>query len=99
MRNSNEFLEKLSDKELLEILADLEHKRWSNWQKYVHSLCTKNADGSLTIPKERVEWWENEIETNYTDLEEKLKECDREEVRPVLKEIEKYMLQNIELMI
>lgn len=31
MKNSNNFLEKLSDKELLEILADMEHKRWARW--------------------------------------------------------------------
>lgn len=92
MGNSNEFLEKLFDDELMEILADLEHKRWANWQKYLHSLCVKNDDGSLTIPKERVDWCNYEIETSYADLDEKLKEYDREEVRPVLEAIKNYMV-------
>lgn len=52
MKNLNEFLEKLSENELLEILSDIEHKRWASWQKYLHSLCINNDDGSLTIPKE-----------------------------------------------
>lgn len=96
MKNSNGFLEKLSDKELLEILADMEHRRWASWQEYLHSLCIKNDDGSLTIPKERVDWWNYEIATSYAELEEKLKEYDREEVRPVLERIKSYMLESIE---
>lgn len=95
MKNSNEFLEKLSDKELLEILADMEHKRWASWQKYLHSLCVKNADGSLTIPKERVDWWNDEIAKSYAELDENLKEYDREEVRPVLEKIKSYILESI----
>ncbi|HHX67993.1 MAG TPA: hypothetical protein GX708_08100 [Gallicola sp.] len=71
----------------MEKLADIEHKRWAKWQKYLHSLCIKNEDGSLTIPKERVEHWNWEIETEYKDLPENIKEYDRAEVRNTLKEI------------
>lgn len=69
------------EEKLMETLADLEHRRWANWQKYLHSLCIKNEDGSLTIPKERVDHWNWEIETEYKNLPEKLKEYDRAEVR------------------
>ena len=79
--------ESLKNGERMERLADVEHKRWANWQSYLHSLCVKNEDGSLTIPKERVEWGNKEIETSYYHLEEKLKEYDRIEVRNTLKEI------------
>ena len=68
----------------IEELASNEHIRWANWQKYVHSLCIKNEDGSLTIPKEYVEHWEYEINTEYKDLPEKIKESDRKEVRQIL---------------
>ena len=69
----------------IEILADNEHNRWANWQKYVHSKCMKNEDGSLTIPKEYVEHWDYEINTKYKDLPENIKESDRNEVRQILK--------------
>lgn len=69
---------------LLEKLADLEHKRWSRWQKYLHSQCKKNDDGSLTIPKEKVERWKGQIKTDYKDLSEKEKESDRKEAKKTL---------------
>jgi hypothetical protein len=71
-------------KEFLEICADLEHDRWGSWQKYLHSLCVKNEDGSLTIPKEKVDRWERQIKTKYVNLSEQEKESDRHQVRPYL---------------
>ena len=68
----------------IEAGADLEHDRWAGWQKYLHSLCKKNDDGSLTIPKQRVEHWERQIATPYLELSEKEKEYDRIEVRKYL---------------
>ena len=73
---------------IIEIMADVEHERWSKWQKYLHSLCVKNDDGSLTISKERVKHWEMEIATPYSELSEKLKEYDREEARTTIKALE-----------
>lgn len=70
--------------EFIEKGADLEHERWSGWQKYLHSLCVKNDDGTLTITKERVERWERQIATNYSELSEQEKEYDRIEVRKYL---------------
>jgi len=78
------------EKELVEILANIEHKRWAGWQSYLHSLCVKNDDGSLTIPAERVKWWEDEINTKYIDLTEKLKQYDRNEVTKTLSAISHY---------
>ena len=75
----------MNDIEILEKLANNEHIRWANWQKYVHSKCIKNEDGSLTIPKEYVEHWNYEINTKYEDLPENIKESDRKEVREILK--------------
>lgn len=46
MKNS-EIREKLEAN--LDILADIEHERWSHWQRYLHSKGKKSADGSVTI--------------------------------------------------
>lgn len=74
---------------IIEIMADVEHERWSKWQKYLHSLCVKNDDGSLTISKERVEHWENEIATPYSQLSEKLKDFDRAEAKTTISALKK----------
>jgi len=69
------------NKELLEVMSDLEHRRWSSWQKYLHSKCEKLEDGSLVIPGGYVENLERLIKTDYKDLTEKEKESDRDEAR------------------
>lgn len=71
-------------KALIEILSAVEHDRWAHWQSYLHSKCKQNDDGSLTIPKELVEKWNTQIETSYSDLTEKEKESDREQVMKYL---------------
>lgn len=75
--------ENLSSK--IEILADIEHQGWSNWMKYLFSQSTENKDGSVTIPKDKVERWKRQIDTKYKDLSDKEKESDRKEVRKFLK--------------
>jgi len=54
---------------------------WAGWQKYLHSKCIRNENGSLTIPYELRDHWENQIYTNYEDLSEHEKEEDRKEAR------------------
>ena len=74
------------DSELREKLAAIEHQRWADWQRYVHSLCYENKGiggeltGELTIPSELVRRWERQIETPYHELSEKEKDSDREQV-------------------
>lgn len=77
-------------KDLIEKLADLEHNRWSHWQKYLHSCCITNADGSLTIPKDKVMHWENQIKTKYHALSEKEKDSDRREALKTINCIKQY---------
>lgn len=83
MNNKNQFSNNLD--ELIEILADYEHQRWAKWQKYLQSICIKNIDGSLTIPKDKVDRWTRQIETDYCDLSEQEKEADRNGARRLIR--------------
>lgn len=50
-----------NNERLDEKLAAIEHQRWADWQRYVHSLCYENKGiggeltGELTIPSEPLE--------------------------------------------
>ncbi|POP73112.1 hypothetical protein [Pseudomonas syringae] len=77
---------------LLEPLAAIEHERWAHWQKYLHSKCSRNDDGSLTIPSELVVKWEQQIKTSYLNLTEAEKDSDREQVRNYLE----FIIKNID---
>lgn len=74
-------------KEVIEDLSDLEHESWSSWMKYLFSVSKKNDDGTVTIPKNKVERWKRQAETDYDDLTNKEKESDRKEVRKFMKVI------------
>jgi hypothetical protein len=69
---------------LVERLAAIEHERWSHWQRYMHSKCLAQPDGSLLIPADLVSRWEKQIATRYSDLDERGKESDRDQVRKYL---------------
>lgn len=68
------------EKDLREKLASIEHIRWADWQKYLHSVCIKESNGDLTISAKSVKHWERQIATDYKDLTEKEKDSDREQV-------------------
>ena len=76
-------------KELIERLAAIEHQRWADWQKYMHSKCKSNGVGELLIPAELVRQWERQIATPYADLSEAEKGSDRDQVRRYWPLIEK----------
>jgi len=65
-------------KELREKLAELEHKQWQHWMKY---MIDNISNG------ESVERWRREMKTDYKDLTEKEKESDRKWADKVLKTI------------
>lgn len=73
--------------ELFEKLADIEHERWSKWQSYLHSKLTYfehvingiEVVGYMLEPED-IERWNRQINTKYTDLTEKEKDSDREQV-------------------
>ena len=66
--------------ELVEKLADIEHQRWADWQKYVFDKCKTQDSGrgvgkpfDLIIPSELVEHWQRQINTPYSELSEEEK--------------------------
>jgi hypothetical protein len=69
---------------LMERLAAIEHERWSHWQRYMHSKCTRQPDGSLLVPASLVARWEKQLATKYAELDDGEKESDREQVRKYL---------------
>lgn len=70
--------------ELREQLAAIEHQRWADWQMWVHSKLEKvYKDGELMglyLPEEFYDRWQNQIITPYSQLSEKEKQSDREQV-------------------
>lgn len=75
------------EKEFVEKGASMEHNRWAKWQKYLHSKTLLKIKSRFdepdvrVIPIELYERWERQIATDYTNLSEKEKESDREQVR------------------
>lgn len=74
----------LHSEELIDVLAAIEHERWSHWQRYLHSQCDVGPDGSLTIPSEVASRWTEQMSTPYAELSEQEKESDRSQVRRYL---------------
>ncbi len=74
--------------ELIELLAAIEHERWSHWQRYLHSKCSETKDGMVQFAADLFHRWTIQIETPYVNLSEREKESDRQEVRRYLPLIE-----------
>jgi len=74
----------MNDK-LREELADLCHKQWSGWMKYLFSKCQETGDGRIIIPSWAVLRWQKQMTTAYKDLPEEEKESDKEEADRFIK--------------
>ncbi len=80
--------------ELIEKFAEIEHERWSKWQKYMHSKCMPTADdGIYQIGEEFVARWNRQINTPYSNLSEEEKQSDRDQVIPYIIHIETLFAQ------
>lgn len=80
----------MTDKELIERLADKEHASWARWMEYLFSKCEPLPDGSLVIPFPYVVRWRRQAETPYVGLSELEKQSDRNEVAHILPIIKEY---------
>lgn len=66
---------------LYEQLASIQHDIWSHWMAYVFDHCaTENEDGSVTIPAELAKRWRRQVATGYSELSERERESDRDQV-------------------
>lgn len=81
--------------ELVEVLADIEHRRWAGWMQYMFLKGQFNADGTWTMPVWAVDRWSVQAAEAYSMLSEEEKESDREEVRKTLKAMTDFALKNI----
>jgi hypothetical protein len=84
MPSPDRIREVLEGANTVEQLAAVEHERWAHWQQYVHDQCERQDDGSLVIPAELAARGQSQIETPYTELSEREKDSDREQVRRYL---------------
>ena len=75
--------------DVMEPMADQEHDSWARWMEHLFKKSEKNDDGTVTIPKDKVDRWEKQMKTDYKDLSPSEKESDRKEVRKFLKIIKK----------
>ena len=62
----------------------MEHERWAHWQRYMHEQGKRQPDGSLLLSADLVAKWDRLIDTPYSQLTEKERESDREQVRRYL---------------
>ncbi len=69
---------KYTNNELFEKLAEVEHNRWRDWQKYCHKILRENC-GSPEL-EGVLKRWDRQIATDYKDLPEREKDSDREQV-------------------
>lgn len=70
-------MNQLKNNDLLEKLAELEHKQWAHWTKYMLD----------NLTEENIRRWRKQIETSYSKLSQKEKESDREWARKVIGEL------------
>lgn len=77
--------------ETREELARYAHEAWSGWMKYMFGKAIpykpggiQAEEGALIIPKWAVDRWTYQMNTNYNDLPEKMKESDLSEADQML---------------
>jgi hypothetical protein len=80
----------MTDKELIEQLADKEHESWARWMDYLFSRCPFTEKGDAIIPRELVQHWKRQAATPYANLSESEKQSDRNEVAHILPIIKEY---------
>ncbi len=76
------------DTEDREALAELCHRQWSGWMRYLFKKCEENEDGTVTIPRWAVKRWSRQMETEYSQLSEDERLSDRIEADKFLALIE-----------
>ena len=76
------------EKIIIEIMASVEHERWSGWMKYMVKRMKQRKDGTLEFDDNDFGRWMQQAITPYDRLPEEQKESDRVEARTTLKKLE-----------
>ena len=79
-----------------EELAELCHKQWSGWIKYMFGKSLKKMDGTILIPEWAVKRWRRQAYTPYKRLSTEEKESDLKEAGRFIKLIEGKQAKRIE---
>lgn len=81
---SADVVQEYPKEEIFEKLSAIEHERWADWQKYIHSKCLTDTSPEGTqymkFPYKLFKRWEKQIATPYEKLSEKEKDSDRDQV-------------------
>ena len=78
-----------------EKIAAVQHAIWSHWMKYLFSQCLSVIDGgNMIIPADKARRWKRQMNTPYSELTEKERDSDREQVDKVLSEVSLLDLMN-----
>ena len=81
---------------IYEKLASIEHERWCDWQKYMHSKGEISPDGCFLIYSlAQIKNWERQIATPYAELSEQEKQSDRDQVDRYWPLIDRYVREVI----
>lgn len=78
-------------KTMLESLAATQHDIWSHWMEYLFSVSESKADGSVTIPSDKVKRWRAQMHSDYSDLSESEKRSDRDQAEKILDVMADYL--------
>lgn len=69
---------------LRERIADTQHAIWSHWMKYMFTCGQFDDNGNWIMPAEKVERWQRQMNTDYSDLTEREKDSDRSQADKIL---------------
>jgi hypothetical protein len=75
-----------------EKLAMAQHDIWVSWMKYLFSVCVENQDGSYTIPSDKVDRWNRQINTHYSALTEIEQQSDLQQADKILSVINQHTI-------
>jgi hypothetical protein len=78
--------------DLREELAELAHRQWEGWMRYLFKVSQFNDDGTVTIPEWAVDRWKRQVRTPYNELSEEEKQSDRVEADKIRELLRRYDL-------
>jgi hypothetical protein len=81
----------VTDQELIEKLADVQHAIWSHWMNYMFTCGTVRTDGAWVMTADKAVRWTMQAGTPYAKLTEREKESDRDQARKLIPVFGEYM--------